>query len=156
MDFSRKSRRAGSSFKRFEPGRRKNRRSRMRTAEDFMQLVPHLLLRTDSGISQLAMALRDAGYLVTKAADDDSAIRLAEALNVDGIVAELSSFAAVRFARCVSENASSNIPVVLVTSSPKAVRKSEGVYVLHAASNDLVSEIDLTLARAERRRRIAI
>jgi hypothetical protein len=63
-----------------------------------MQLVPHLLLRTDSGISSLAIALRDAVYLVTKAGDDDSALRLAEALAVDGIVSELASFGAIRFA----------------------------------------------------------
>ena len=42
-----------------------------------LQLVPHLLLRTDTSLSHVATRLRKAGYMVSKINDDAIAEQIA-------------------------------------------------------------------------------
>jgi len=114
----------------------------------------HILLRTDETTSMLAIELRNAGYLVTKATDDDTAMLLAAApVEVDAVIGELSSFTAIRFARRCAESDAAELPLILVSVTPEIVRKAVNAVVLKASANDLVSEIEFALAGAEVPRR---
>ena len=50
------------------------------------QLLPHLLLHSELGTSSSAVVLRNAGYVVTKVIDTESALRMAQSAHVDGVI----------------------------------------------------------------------
>lgn len=115
------------------------------------QLIPHLLLRSDNASSETAIALRDAGYHVTKIRDDDSALRTLSVLPIDGVVVELPVVAAVTFLRrfAVTRHA---VPLLVLTVAPEVLRRSAGdvaTYDLRDGRAELVSATDLLLARFE-------
>jgi DNA-binding response OmpR family regulator len=119
-----------------------------------MQLVPHLLLRTDShNASTTAIQLRDAGYLVTKLSDEQQLIAMAAATPIDGIVVEddIPAISAITFVRKLREAVRAAPPVLVITRSPDVVRRAAGVSVLHSreTSTELVTSIDLMVATHE-------
>jgi hypothetical protein len=116
------------------------------------QLLPHLLLRNEIGTSQTAIVLRNAGYIVTTVVDDDSAIRWAQARQVDGVVVELPAFRAVAFTRRLVETTRANLAVLAISAASDAIRRRVDVPVLHpaAVNDDLVSTIDILIATFER------
>jgi hypothetical protein len=115
--------------------------------------MPHLLLHSEAGMSRAAIILRDAGYIVTKIVDDDSALRLAVSPHVDGIIVELQPFRAVAFMRRLLEISHGAIAILAISPTPETIGKLVDVNVLHLAAidDDLVSAVDIMIARRERR-----
>lgn len=116
------------------------------------QLIPHLLLRSDQTSSETAIALRDAGYHVTKVKDDDAALRTLGTLPSDGLVVDLSVVCAVTFLRRLGNPRA--VPVLVMTVAPEVLQRALGdveTYDLRNGRGDLVSATDLMLARFERR-----
>ena len=117
------------------------------------QLVPHLLLRTDKGVSQAAPLLRTAGYMVSKIDDDAIFETLAGASHVDGIVVELPALRAIALGRRI-QTQHRNVVMLIIASPVETVRRAlPSVPILSPAQtgDDLVSGIDL--ARASRQLR---
>jgi DNA-binding response OmpR family regulator len=116
-----------------------------------MQLIPHLLLRSESTASRAAMLLREAGYLVTKVTDDEMALQLAASLQVDGVVIDLPVLAAIGAVRKLYDTPAPP-PVLVISRSPEVIRRSTGAAVLrsHDMETDLISATDLLLAQHER------
>lgn len=116
------------------------------------QLLPHLLLRSEIGTSLAAITLRDAGYIVTKIADDESAIRLALSPHVDAVIVELPAFRAVAFARHLLEASHGDAAILAISGAPETIRRIVDVQVLHtsAVDMDLVSAVDIMIATRER------
>jgi len=120
-----------------------------------MQLYPHLLLRTDAATSPAATILRCAGYVVTKVRRDEDLDRLVAALHVDAIVAELPMTQAAALARRAGRF---EVPLLFLTNAPDSLRKFGGcsAATLHPrdADNELVSAVDLLIARRAARKEI--
>jgi DNA-binding response OmpR family regulator len=119
-----------------------------------MQLVPHLLLRTETqGASVTAVQLRDAGYLVTKATADAELIELAAVSQIDGVVidGDVPAITAISCVRRLREAMAAAPPVLVITRSPDVVRRAAGASVLHPreASTELVTSTDLMVATHE-------
>lgn len=117
------------------------------------QLIPHLLLRTEShAVCDVAIALRDADYLVSKV-DDEQAVMLATAPHVDGLIIKLPLLQAVAFARRFVAACGYTTPILLISNAPEVVKRAvRGVVtLLPGESSDLVSAVDLMLARHEAR-----
>jgi hypothetical protein len=116
------------------------------------QLLPHLLLRSEIGTSLAAITLRDAGYIVTKIVDDESAIRLARSPHVDAVIVELPAFRAVAFARRLLAASHGDSAILAISRAPETIRRLVDVAVLHttAVDMDLVSAVDIMIATRER------
>ena len=115
-----------------------------------MQLTPLLVLRCDAGTatSEIAVRLRDAGYLIAKVHDDETALAIAAADHVDGYVVDLPVIAAVRFVRRLGEK----VPALVVSASPEAVHRACGAATVSTyAMDDLVSATDRMLIDHELR-----
>lgn len=122
------------------------------------QLIPHLLLRSDNASSETAIALRDAGYHVTKIRDDDSALRTLAVLAIDGVVVELPVVTAVTFLRRFAAIGQA-VPLLALTVAPDVLRRSAGdvaTYDLRDGRGDLISATDLLLARFEEAARVRL
>jgi response regulator RpfG family c-di-GMP phosphodiesterase len=118
------------------------------------QLLPHLLLRSDAASSEIAVALRDAGYHVTKAKDDDTAVRTLGAMPVDAVIVELPVVTAVGFLHRL-EIAKATTPVLALTRSPEVLRRSiqwVETYDVRDGLDHLTSATDLLLVRSELRK----
>jgi CheY-like chemotaxis protein len=118
------------------------------------QLVPHLLLRADTGASLAAPLLRTAGYMVSKINDDAILEQIAGAPHVDGVVVELPAMAAIAVARRIDACYGRKVAMVIVTSSAEAVRRalpSLPVVRQVEIEDDLVSAVDLALAKQQMR-----
>lgn len=116
-----------------------------------MQLVPHLLLRTETlEASETAVQLRDAGYLVTKVTGDAELIGLVGVSRIDGIVidGDVPALVAITCARKLHETILGAPPMLIITRSPEVVRRAAKTPVLHPdeTSAELVTSIDLMLA----------
>ena len=116
------------------------------------QLMPHVLLHSKVGMSRAAIILRDAGYIVTKLVDDDSAFRLAMSPHVDGVIVELPAFHAVAFTRRLLEISRGDVSILAISPTPEPIRRLVDVNVLHLAAidDDLVSAVDIMIATRER------
>jgi response regulator RpfG family c-di-GMP phosphodiesterase len=115
------------------------------------QLIPHLLLRSDHASSETAIALRDAGYHVTKVKEDEIALRTLGVLPVDGVVIELPVVSTVTFLRRLTASVRA-LPVLVLTVAPDVLRRTFAAlepYDLRDGRRDLVSAPDLALARFE-------
>src|SRR5438874_5278317 len=88
------------------------------------QLVPHLLLRTDRGISSVSSMLRSAGYMVSKIDDDAIIETLAGAPHVDGVVVELPVLRAIALARRIEVRHAGNIVMLIIASPAETVRRA--------------------------------
>jgi hypothetical protein len=118
------------------------------------QLVPHLLLRTNAGVSHTAARLRTAGYMVSRIDDDVIVEQLAGAAHVDGVVVELPAMAAISVARRIDARYSQRVAMLIITSSADTVRRAmPSTPVLKPADidDDLVSKIDLSLVAHQMR-----
>lgn len=111
-----------------------------------VQLVPHLLLRTNADKSEAAVALRDGGYLVSRVADEAAAAELAGYPHVDAIVVDLPLFAAIGFANAVLATGL-QIPMLILSSNPEIMRRAIRGAVTIGSMVDIVSGVDLMLAR---------
>lgn len=119
------------------------------------QLVPHLLLRTDRGVSQAAPMLRSAGYMVGKIDDDAIMETLAGESHVDGVVLELPALRAIALARRIQVRYSGSVVMLIIASPAETVRRAlVSVPVLSPAqiADDLISAIDLALVASQLRR----
>lgn len=117
------------------------------------QLVPHLLFRTDSLGSELAVSLRDAGYMVTRVTDDDTAVRAASLDHVDGIVLQLSAGASSSLVRKLQPVMGGSLPILITTSTPAVIRRAcpgAEIFDTNRFDSDIVSTTDLMLARHQR------
>jgi DNA-binding response OmpR family regulator len=114
--------------------------------------MPHLLLHSEGGMSQTAIILRNAGYIVTKIVDDDSALRLATSPHVDGVIVELPVFRAVSFARRLLEISHGDVAILAISPTPEPIRRLADVNALSvgAIEDDLVSTVDILIATRER------
>lgn len=113
--------------------------------------LPHLLLRCNADApSDVAIALRNGGYAVTKAGTDELALQTAAAGQVDGIVIELPSPGAVVFARRL-ESGAGEIPALIVSSWPAATRRSVSLRIVATQDvpDDLICAVDRMLADHE-------
>jgi hypothetical protein len=118
------------------------------------RLVPHLLLRTDQGVSQVATILRSAGYMVGKIDDDAVIEALAGASHVDGVVVELPVLRAIALARRIEARYGQRILVLIIASPTETVRRALlAVSVLSPAAiaDDLISVIDLAFVARQLR-----
>lgn len=117
------------------------------------QLVPHLLLRTDKGVSQAAAMLRSAGYMVSKIDDDAIVETLAGASHVDGVVVELPVLRAIALARRIQTQGRGIVMLVIASPAETVRRALVSVPVLSPAQigDDLISGIDLALAARQLR-----
>lgn len=113
-----------------------------------LQLVPHLLLRTNSEKSEAAVALRNGNYLVSRIADDELATNLATCSHVDGVVIDLPLFSAIRFANEMLATGAA-VPMLIITRAPEIVlRACSNVAAAHPHDGlELVTAVDLMLAR---------
>lgn len=116
-----------------------------------MQLVPHLLLRTNSERSEAAVVLRNGNYLVSRIADGDLAIAVAKSGHVDGVLVDLPLFAAIGFGNAAL-SAGTAVPMLILSRSPEIVRRMFAQFAEISAAHvnevpDLVSTVDLMLAR---------
>lgn len=119
------------------------------------QLVPHLLLRTDRGVSQTAAMLRSAGYMVGKIDDDAVVEALAGESHVDGVVMELPALRAIALGRRIEARYGGRIVMLIIASPAETVRRAlVSVSVLSPAQigDDLISAIDLAIATRQLRR----
>jgi hypothetical protein len=116
------------------------------------QLMPHLLLHSEAGMSRAAIILRNAGYIVTRIVDDDSAFRLAVSPHVDGIIVELPAFHAVALTRRLLEISHGDVPILAISPTPEPIQRLIDVNVLNLAAidDDLVSAVDIMIATRER------
>lgn len=118
------------------------------------QLVPHLLVRTESPKSDLAIALREAGYIVSRVVDDKESVLAAAFEHIDGVIVELPAVLAISFVRKMRAHASSaNALILVATASPDTLRWAcPGTDVLDIGHPhfDIVSTMDLLLARRRR------
>lgn len=114
-----------------------------------MELVPHLLLRTNSEKSEAAVSLRNGNYLVSRVAVDSSMAALASYDHVDAIVVELPLFAAIGFANAAIA-AGVQVPIVILSSTPEIIRRAVSSTITVIESGDVVSGVDLMLARLNR------
>jgi DNA-binding response OmpR family regulator len=103
-------------------------------------------------MSRVAIILRNAGYIVTKIVDDDSAFRLAVSPHVDGVIVELPAFHAVAFTRRLLEISHANVPILAISPAPETIRRLVDINVLDLAAidDDLVSAVDIMIATRER------
>jgi hypothetical protein len=119
------------------------------------QLVPHLLLRTDRGVSRAATMLRSAGYMVSKIDDDAIIEMLAGASHVDGVVIELPVLRAIALARRIEVRYGCSVVMLIIASPAKTVRRAlVSVPVLSPTEivDDLISAIDLAFVARQLRR----
>jgi hypothetical protein len=119
------------------------------------QLVPHLLLRTDQGVSEAATMLRSAGYMVGKIEDDAIIETLAGASHVDGVVIELPVLRAIALARRIEVRYGRSIVMLIIASPVETVRRAlAAVPVVSSAAiaDDLISAIDLAFVARQLRR----
>jgi hypothetical protein len=119
------------------------------------QLVPHLLLRTDYGVSQAAPMLRSAGYMVSKIDDDAIIETLAGASHVEGVVVELPVLRAIALARRIEARYGRRVVMVIISSPVETVRRAlAAVPVVSPAAiaDDLISAVDLALVARQLRR----
>ena len=119
------------------------------------QLVPHLLLRTEPGMSRTAALLRTAGYMVSKIIDDTVFEQLAGATRVDGVVVELPALAAIAAARRIDARYGQGVAMLIITPSPETARRAmPSTPVLKPANvdDDLVSAVDRSLVAHQIRR----
>lgn len=119
------------------------------------QLVPHLLLRTETGTSHTAALLRTAGYMVSKINDDAIAEQLAGAAHVDGVVVELPALAAIAAARRIEARYGQRVAMLIITPQAETVRRampSTPVLKPEEVDDDLVSTVDLSLVAHQMRR----
>jgi len=117
------------------------------------QLIPHLLLRSDAASSEVAIALRDAGYHVTKVRDDDTAVRTLALLPVEAVIVELPVVACVGFVRRLRTTITS-APLLALTVAPEALRRAAepiDVYDVRDGLSHLITAADLLIARHEMR-----
>lgn len=92
------------------------------------------MLRTNPNTpSEIAIALRDANYLVSRVHDDALACALIGFQHIDGVVVDLPPVAAARFSRSLAA-AARRVPAIVV-SGP------------HSDHAEMVSHVDLALAR---------
>ena len=115
-------------------------------------LVPHLLYRTETSNSALAVSLLQAGYVISRAGDDEGAVRAASFEHIDGVIVDLPPVQAVAFARKLR---ATGIPsrVLVATASPEVLRRAcpdVDVLDLRHPDADVVSATDLMLARRHR------
>ena len=111
-------------------------------------LVPHLLLRADTGASHAATLLRTAGYMVSKVDDDATAERLAGAQHVDGMVVELPALAAIAVVRRIEAMYQHHVVIIVISPAADTVSRllpSARVIGPEAAEDDLISTVDLAL-----------
>lgn len=113
-----------------------------------LQLVPHLLLRSNAKKSEAAVALRNGNYLVSRIGDDDLAVELATYPHVDALVVELPLFAAIGFANAALA-ARPRLPLLIIGHAPDVVRRAlNDAVATHAShTSELVTVVDLMLAR---------
>ena len=98
-------------------------------------LVPHLLLRANPDTpSEIAIALRDANYLVSRVDDDALACALVGFEHIDGVIVDLPPLDAANFSRKLA-SAPRRVPAVVVSSA-------------HADHAEIVSYVDLLMARS--------
>jgi len=117
-----------------------------------MHLAPHLLLRADAGTSRAGALLSAAGYLVSRAVDDDVAVRLAGSPHIDGVVVERPALAAIQFGRALTARYA-GIVLVVITPVPETVRRllpSALALTPVEVADDLISTVDLALATVTR------
>ena len=114
-----------------------------------MQFVPLLVLRCEAGTSSdVAVTLRDGGYVVNKVHDDETAVALSTAAHVTAVVVDLPVLAAVSFARKIRDG----VPALVITPSPEAVHRACGAIVVSRYSLDeLVPAMDRMLIDHELR-----
>jgi len=118
-------------------------------------LVPHLLLRTDKGVSQAAPILRSAGYMVSKIDDDAIVETLAGGSHVDGVVVELPALRAIALARRIEVRYERSVVMLIIASPAETVRRAlVSVPVLSPAQivDDLISAVDLAFVAQQLRR----
>jgi hypothetical protein len=118
------------------------------------QLVPHLLLRTDAGVSHTAALLRSAGYMVSKITDDGILELIADAPHVDGVLIELPVIAAIAVARRIEAQSIRSVAMVIITPSAEAARRAlPSVSALRPdeLDDDLISTVDLALVKQQMR-----
>ncbi len=119
------------------------------------QLVPHLLLRTDTSLSHIATLLRTAGYMVSKVDDDAIAEKIAGAPHVDGVVVNLPALAAIGIVRRIQALYRHNVVIVVISNAAETVRRAlPGVAVVkqEEAGDDLISTVDLALVAHQMQR----
>lgn len=112
------------------------------------QLIPHLLLRTDTGASHVATLLRTAGYMVSKVNDDATVERISGAPHVDGVVVDLPALAAIALVRRMNALHRRDVVLVVISAAPASVRRAlPSVRVIRPeeVDDDLVSAVDLAL-----------
>jgi hypothetical protein len=120
-----------------------------------LQLVPHLLLRTEKGVSQASELLRSAGYMVSKIDDDTVVETLAGESHVDGVVVELPALRAIALARRIEARYRGNVVMLIIASPAETVRRAlVSVPVLSPGQidDDLVSAVDLAIAMRQMKR----
>ncbi len=111
-------------------------------------LIPHLLLRADTGASHVATLLRSGGYMVSKINDDATVERISGAQHVDGVVVELPALAAITLVRRMKALPQRDVVLVVISAAPASVRRAlPSVRVIgpEEVDDDLVSAVDLAL-----------
>jgi hypothetical protein len=119
------------------------------------QLVPHLLLRTDRGVSQASETLRSAGYMVSKVDDDALFETLAGESHVDGVVIELPVLRSIALAKRMEVRYGQRMLMLIIASPAETVRRAlpaGSVLSPAAIADDLISVIDLAFVARQLRR----
>lgn len=117
-------------------------------------IVPHLLLRANSGASNVSTMLRAAGYMVSKIGDDATVARMAGAAHVDGVVIELPALASIAAVRAIEAQYGRDVVTLVITPAADTVRRAlPSARVLKPAEvdDDLISTIDLALVAHQMR-----
>ena len=122
-----------------------------------MHLAPHLLLRADAGTSRAGALLSAAGYLVSRAGDDDLAVRLAGSPHIDAVVVERPALAAIQFGRALTARYPGVVLVGITPVAETVQRLLPSALALTPVevADDLISTVDLALAAQQRRMLIA-
>ena len=118
------------------------------------QLVPHLLLRTDAGMSHTATLLRTAGYMVSRVNDDAIVEQLAGAPHVDGVVVDLPAMAAIAVARRIDTRYGQRVAMLIITPQAETIRRAMPLTPVLKPSevdDDLISKVDLSLVAHQMR-----
>ncbi|MEO8036927.1 MAG: hypothetical protein ABI837_21035 [Acidobacteriota bacterium] len=116
-------------------------------------LVPHLLFRTETSNSPLAVALLHAGYVISRAVNDESGTRAASFEHIDAVIVDLPAVQAINFVRGLRWSGHANPAMLIATASPDVLRRAcpeVDVLDIRHPDADVVSATDLMLARRHR------